>query len=325
MYTLSDGNPEANSRAFAFIRGSKRYPRLVLAVLACLIASGFAAWPADAEPALKARRAEDKIEIYAGDSLITAYKYSHDQKYPYFWPVNGPASGESVTTESTEPYPHHHSLFFGCDKVNGGNYWQEGNERGQILSRGPKIVEAEGARVVVTDECHWQIPGQDPVMADHRRITVSAPSEALRIIDFEITLDPLVDITIEKTNHSLFSARMVPELSVEQGGTLVNAAGDSAEAGTFGVASPWCDYTGTRGEETEGLAIFQHPDNRWYPSKWFTRDYGFFSPTPMYWPEGGQTTLAKGETLTLRYRVVVHDGEAEAAGIGALFEDYAGE
>jgi hypothetical protein len=279
---------------------------------------------AEAE-ALHARQGDQQIEVFIGETLFTAYKYADSQKYPYFWPVNGPASGQSVTTESTEPYPHHHSLFFGCDRVNGGNYWQDNNERGQILSQGPKIVEAEGKRVVIIDKCLWKQPGQEPVMADRRRITVTAPSDALRIIDVEITLEPLVDITIEKTNHSLFSARMVPELSVEAGGTLVNAQGDRGEKGTFGVASPWCDYTGTRDGIQEGLAMFQHPKNPWYPARWFTRDYGFFSPTPMYWPEAESTKLNKGEKRTLRYRVVVHEGDATSAGIGNLFEAYAGK
>ncbi len=284
--------------------------------LSCVFAS---------ELALEARTGQDQIEIFVGAQLVTAYKYASGQKYPYLFPVNGPVSGQSVTTKSSEPYPHHHSLFFACDRVNGGNYWQEGNERGQILSQGPKVEKSEGSRVVILDECLWKLPEEEAVIKDRRRITVSAPSESLRQIDFEIALEPLVDITIEKTNHSLFAARMAPELSVPSGGVLVNAQGDLAEAGTFGVASPWCDYSGVRNGVREGLAIFQHPDNRWYPAKWFTRDYGFFSPTPMYWPEDDAIKLPKGEVLTLRYRVVVHGGDMTKADLAAMHERYAAE
>ena len=258
----------------------------------------------------------------AGSQVFTCYKFDKDQKYPYFWPVNGPASGESVTTESSQPYPHHHSLFFGCDRVNGGNYWQESNERGQIVSLGPKIVEPSGRRVVFTDKCVWQQPGKKPIILDRRRIVITAPEESLRFIDFEITLDPLTDIRILKTNHSLFSARMVAALSVKSGGTLVNAEGKTGEKGTWGVASPWCDYSGTRDGVTEGLAIFQHPKNRWFPCKWFTRDYGFFSPTPMFWLEDNQLELPKDQTLTLRYRVVVHAHDAQTADVHGLFKQY---
>ncbi len=264
----------------------------------------------------------DKVEIRIDGNLFTAYKFAADQKYTYFWPVNGPSTGESITTETSEPYPHHHSLFFGCDHVNGANYWQDVNGRGQIVSEGPKIVESGGERVVFTDTCTWRQPEADPVIRDTRTVTITAPSNAVRFIDFEITLEPLVDVTITKTNHSLFSARVVPELSVKSGGVLINAEGASSEAGTFGVESPWCDYSGARGGVTEGIAILQHPSNRWFPSKWFTRDYGFFSPTPMYWLDNDRLDLPKGDHLTLRYRVVVHTGNAAEANIGALFEDY---
>lgn len=264
----------------------------------------------------------DHVDVLVNGTLFTSYKFSHDQKYPYFWPVVGPASGKSVTTETSEPYPHHHSLFFGCDRVNGGNYWQEGNERGQILSQGPELVNASGEQIVIQDTCLWQQPGEDPVIRDTRTITLSAPDKNTRFIDFGITLEPLVYVKIEKTNHSLFSARVVPELGVVSGGTLINAEGKTSEKGTFGVASPWCDYFGTRDGVTEGLAILQHPLNPWYPAKWFTRDYGFFSPTPMYWPQGDSTALPAREPVTLNYRVVVHAGDVKEAAIADIFGAY---
>ena len=272
-----------------------------------------------------AKLEKNHIAVTVGGELFTCYKFESSLKYPYFWPVNGPASGSSVTTETSEPYPHHHSLFFGCDRVNGGNYWQEGNERGQIVSQGPKLVKASGRRVVFTDTCLWQQPGKEPVIRDIRRVTITAPNKDLRFIDFEISLKPLTDVRILKTNHSLFSARVVPELSVKSGGTLINAQGKTTEKDTFGVASSWCDYFGTRdppGRITEGIAILQHPDNRWFPSKWFTRDYGFFSPTPMFWLKDDRLDLPKGRTLTLRYRVVVHTGDVKTAGIQKIFRRY---
>ena len=271
---------------------------------------------------VSAKIEKDRVVVNVDGKLFTCYKFAGSQKYPYFWPVNGPLSGKSITTETSEPYPHHHSLFFGCDRVNGGNYWQDVNERGQILSQGPKIDEASGERIVLTDTCLWKQPGKEPVIEDTRQMTIFAPSETLRIIDFKITITPLVDIEILKTNHSLFSARVVPELSVTSGGTLINAEGNTSEKGTFGAASPWCDYSGTRDGAAEGIAILQNPANRWYPSKWFTRDYGFFSPTPMYWLEGDKLNLAKGEKLSLEYRVVVHAGDAKTANIAGLFNRY---
>lgn len=272
---------------------------------------------------LEAEIANDQVVVKADEKVFTSYKFASILKKPYFFPVNGPISQKSLTAESIEPYPHHNSLFFGCDRVNGANFWQEGIDRGQIISQGPKIVTPKGKKVTFTDICLWRQPGKEPVIRDTRRITISAPNENLRFIDFEITLQPLMDIRIERTNHSLFSARMIPQLSVDSGGTLINAEGKTTEKGTWGVASPWCDYFGTHNDVTEGVAILQHPQNRWYPSKWFTRDYGFFSPTPMYWPENGtHIELPKKSGLTLKYRVVVHAHDTQTADIAGIFEQY---
>jgi hypothetical protein len=105
---------------------------------------------------------------------------------------------------------------------------------------------------------------------------------------------------------------------------MVNADGNQGETATFGIKSPWMDYYGVRNGKTEGLAILQHPSNPWYPSPWFTRDYGFFSPTPMYWPadETAGTVMKKGDTLRLQYRVLVHSGDTETAGIAGAFDKF---
>lgn len=100
----------------------------------------------------------NRIDVTIGKQFFTSYRFQPDEKYPFFFPVNGPESGAGVTSMRNGQYPHHSSLFFGCDRVNGGNYWQEGLERGQIISVGARIVEAKGERVVIEDECIWKRP-----------------------------------------------------------------------------------------------------------------------------------------------------------------------
>jgi hypothetical protein len=107
---------------------------------------------------------------------------------------------------------------------------------------------------------------------------------------------------------------------------MINAEGETSEKGTFGKRSAWIDFYGARQGKTEGMAIIQHPSNNWFPAPWFTRDYGFFSPTPMYWPADDKATvLKKGELIKLRYRVIVHTGNHTEAGIAAEFEKYSKE
>jgi hypothetical protein len=267
-----------------------------------------------------------KINVIIDNKYFTSYIFSEDEKYPFFYPVNGPLSGGSVTSMRNAEYPHHSSLFFGCDLVNGGNYWQEGLERGRIISVNAEIKKQGGDTVLITDECIWSRPGAISPVKDTRTIIITSPSATVSQIDVEITMEMLIDVTIKKTNHSLFSARMAADLSVKNGGTMINAEGIKSEKDTFGKNSPWIDFYGKRGDAIEGLAIFQHPSNPWYPSPWFTRDYGFMSPTPMYWPENGtETIMKKGTVLKLRYRVLVHAGDHNQAKIAEAFEKYKNE
>jgi hypothetical protein len=272
---------------------------------------------------ITAERAGNKINITVNGKFFTSYIFSEDEKYPFFYPVNGPVSGGSVTSMRNAEYPHHSSLFFGCDQVNGGNYWQEGLERGKIISVNAEIMKEGGDTAIITDECIWSRPGAFSPVKDTRKFIFTMPSESAIQIDVEIKMEMLTDVHIKKTNHSLFSARMAADLSVNNGGTMINATGAKGEKETFGKNSPWIDYYGKRGTETEGLAIMQHPSNPWYPSPWFTRDYGFMSPTPMYWPEKGEETfMTKGTVLDLRYRVLVHSGDHNQAKIAEGFEKY---
>ncbi|MDR1222403.1 MAG: PmoA family protein [Tannerella sp.] len=275
---------------------------------------------------VSATQTGNRIDVTIGNSFFTSYHFPDNEKYPFFYPVNGPVSGGSVTSMRNGEYPHHSSLFFACDRVNGGNYWQEGLERGRIISIGARILEEKGERVVIADECIWKRPDAASPIIDRRKITVSAPSANSYQIDFDIEMEMLMDVTILKTNHSLFSARIDPDLTVKQGGVMINSEGLEGEKATFGAASPWIDCYGARKTGVEGIVIMQHPSNKWYPSPWFTRDYGFISPTPMFWPENDkETQLKKGEVVKLRYRVLLHAGDTKQAGIAAEFEKYKSE
>ena len=306
--------------------GSRSRSALVGAALAALAGTAAAqgappAAPQGAQP-LRAEPLPDRVRVFVAGKLFTEYRYAAGQKLPHFFPVNGPLSGASVTTESSEPYPHHASLWFGSDFVNGGNYWQDSLSRGQIVAEETRVVRAQGEAVEIAQTNLWSRPGAPSPIRDRRTIRIAAPSASLRVIDFDVTLTPLIDVHIRKTNHSLFAARMARDLAVPQGGTLVNAHGDTGEKGTFGKPAPWADFWGRRSTGAEGLAILSHPANPWSPAPWFTRDYGFMSPTPFNWMENG-LDLPAGKEVRLRYRVIVHAGTTDEAKIAEHYRQYA--
>jgi hypothetical protein len=266
-----------------------------------------------------------QIWIRYDNRPLTCYRAHRSQKYPYLYPLAGPVSGLSLTDETTLPYPHHRSLFFGCDRVNGGNYWQEGYETGQILSTGPKLAKEAKDLVVITDACDWQKPGGPVILKDERNLAVTAPSDRLRMVEWMITLNAVEAISVQKTNHSLFSMRAALDITPKGGGNLVNAEGITGEKGTAGVKSAWCDFYGKRAampQVVEGIAIFDHPRNPWAPTPWFTRDYGFASPTPLNWLEK-PWTIAAGNSVTFRYAVVLHSGDPAEADLSGLYKTWA--
>ena len=256
---------------------------------------------------------------------LMSYRAHPTQKYPYFFPVMGPVSGLSLTSESSLPWPHHRSLFFGCDFVNGGNYWQDALERGQIISKGPKAIEATKRSVVIVDECEWKQPDQPVQMTDERKFSLTLASPQLRIMDVEIQWSAVVDVTIQKTNHALFAIRTANDISPWGGGRLVSSEGQEGEAQTFGKPARWCAFFGRRaqakGEPVEGIALMDHPKSPWAPCPWFTRDYGNISPMPFNWLKA-PWHLAAGKSVHIKHRVVMFAGDPEEAGLNKLYEDW---
>ncbi len=296
--------------------------KLFLTFLLVCVAAGNAPTVGAQQP-VTAERIGNHIDVLVANKLFTSYRFLDDEKYPFFFPVNGPLSGASVTGMRNALYPHQASLFIACDRLNGANYWQEGLVRGRIVSLEPRILCAEGQQVVIEDECVWKRPGAEASVRDKRLFTISSPNENTYQIDLDLQLEMLCDVTIEKTIHSLVCARMAEDLSVRQGGVVGNSAGKSGVEECFGEKADWVDYYGIRRTGAEGIAIMQHPASDWYPAPWFIRDYGLFSPSIINWPADGKATCySKGTTLHFCYRILVHGGTTSEAGINEAYKQF---
>src|SRR5690606_36185187 len=151
---------------------------------ALLLGAGFLATTSvadDCAQLLEAETTTDSVIIRIDGDPFTEYTFADDLKYPQFYPVNGPRSGKSVTTRRSDPYPDRACLFFACDRVNGGNYWQEGMERGRMFSKEIRLVQDDGNEIVFEQKSRWERPGAEVPFDDHRRISITAPSPDLRV------------------------------------------------------------------------------------------------------------------------------------------------
>ena len=94
--------------------------------------------PAEESKGLTAYLKDNRILFRYANLPVMSYRASSDNKYLYFYPLAGPKSGFSLTTESALPYPYHRGLWVACDPLNGGNYWADnGLEFGQLWRRSP--------------------------------------------------------------------------------------------------------------------------------------------------------------------------------------------
>jgi hypothetical protein len=274
-----------------------------------------------ASPELSAYSYGGRVWVRIAQDVFTCYRATASQKYPYFYPLIGPATGLPMTEEAGDPYPHHRSCFLACDHVNEANFWQDTVERGQIVSTGVE-VESQADRVVIKNRCQWRQPGNPAILEDRRRFTITAPSASIRIIDADITLKALSDIRISKTNHSLFAIRAARRLTPTGGGRLMNSEGQTGQKATSGQVARWCGFQGTRGGRTESIVLIDHPANPWSPCRWSTRDYGFISPTPMQWLDESGWRLVEGRSVRLRYRIAALATALEDTAIEALYKSF---
>jgi hypothetical protein len=282
--------------------------------------------PVEESKGLTAYQKDNRIFVRYDNLPILGYRANAETKYPYFYPLAGPKTGLSLTTESSLPYPHHRGLWLGCDPINGGNYWADnGLESGQIKSVDLKLIKAEKGRnsVVFTQKCEWKRKGSHP-SNDERKHTITRPNDNLVFIDCEFKLTAQQDVSIKKAKHSFFAMRAASDISPPYGGTLINSEGGIGAKGTYGKTANWCGYFGKRRlspDVTEGIVIMNHPDNFGGKCPWFTRDYGHLSPSPFNFRKK-ETTIPKGKLLKLSYRVVLFAGTPKERNLDAVFNSW---
>lgn len=262
---------------------------------------------------------------------VTCYRAETVQKYPYFYPLCSLKSGLSLISESAQPWPHHRGVFFGLDKVNGGNFWQNNPDKDRIVSTGITLGECTEKTSEFFNECAWSrfLPdGPTPIIADKRRFLLTILDDLTYTLDVYLELTALTDVTMQKTNHGFFGVRTSQDISVDGGGVLVNSEGQQTQPNTHGKPAKWMTSYGKRyGREdglVEGVAIMSPPYQRkpFDENLWFTRDYGNFSPMPFdFLTENIE--FPKDDVLKFAYRVVAYTGEADTTFLNNQWDEFA--
>ena len=145
------------------------------------------------------------------------------------------------------------------------------------------------------------------------------------------------DVTFGDTKEGTFGIRTHPNLRLNndpnRGVTTANGQAINSEAVTgqeiWGKRAKWVDYSGVIEDKTVGIAFMDHPTNLRHPTWWHARQYGLVAANPFGihafdgQPAGtGKLTVPAGESITLRYRLIFHEGDAQQAKIAEQFERF---
>lgn len=300
---------------------------------------------------VKIARDGDRITVDIDGKPFTAlYVTGAETTKPYFHPVRA-ASGVIVTRR----YPmeniegelhnekHQRGLWFSHGDVNGFDFWD--NEasyttpnRGFIvldkvigMTSGPKTGTIEAS-------FKWVDPNKKALIEETRKMVFYSQPE-LRTIDFDIKLRAIEKVTFKDSKEGTFGMRLASGLEApskrspalpKRTGVMVNSNGQEGEADCWGKRANWVDISGDVEGEKLGVAIFDNPSNPGHPTYWHVRGYGLFaanifgkSAFEHNDAANGSRVLEPGETMTFRYRVLVHPGDSRTANIAARYEEYA--
>ena len=272
------------------------------------------------------RQSAGSVQITLGSVHFATYNFSGEYAKPFFGPVYAPDAIEVTRPVETDTvdHPHHRGIFLAHGDVCGEEIWNEpAGEHGRCMQQSIVVADGPVAGLLSTRNT-WQDRSGHPLMDDSRTITIYATPSALRIIDVDLVLRATYgDVRLGATKEAGFvGIRMHPDIAVAsgKGGKIENAYGGVGESECWSKPAQWCDYHGVVAGHRVGIAVLDHARNLRFPTRWHVRDYGLMAANPWYWD--GAHTIVAGQKLVFRYRLIVHAGNTQQAGIAEQYIHY---
>jgi hypothetical protein len=299
-----------------------------------------ALWASPDPSGVTFKKGDSSIDVLIDGKPFTTYYYAPSQFKPYFHPVRA-ADGRIVTRhfpmekdfpgeEKDKDHPHQRSLWFTFGDVDGVDYWAESAKvQGKIVQQSIDKLQ-EGKKGVIASTMDW-IDNTGRKVLVHKQEVVLQGDATRRILDFTVRLTPVDrDVTFRDTKEGMFGVRLATVLKEARGtGTITNSKGGRTEKECWGKKAEWVDYSGTLEDKKVGITIMDHPDNLRHPTTWHVRAYGLFAVNPFGLrdftgdkSQDGSHTIKRGDNLTFRYRVLIHDGDAAQAGLDQEYQKY---
>jgi hypothetical protein len=293
-------------------------------------------------------RSGNRVDVQIGERPFTTFYFDPSVAKPYFYPLRSalgtivtrgfPMTSEIAGEDRDEP--HQRSMYFAHGDINGFDFWGEAafpkwsNHRASTFGRTVfrSLDDIGGGAEGGTLGATFDLVTPGGTIAAETQTYRFAGDERSRIIDCEFAIQATHGpITIGDSKEGTFAIRVVKALDSPPG-RMVNAAGASGEREIWGRRSNWVDYYGRIAGEDVGIAIFDHPDNLRAPTYWHARAYGLLAANPFGVRQftgdrrqNGAFAIPAGGSLTLRYRVFIHQGSAMQAGVADAYREFAAQ
>jgi hypothetical protein len=310
-----------------------------------------------ADEAVKLQKQNDSVEVSIGGKVFTTYYFGPNSPKPYMSPLRS-AQGTVVTRGfpmrtdipgESHDHPHHRALFFAHGNINGIDFWGEAPPtKAAQTANGvyyPSSGELPTGRTVFlkldevksrgpsgTLKAEFELVGPDgKTIGSESQEYIFKGDASTRVIDctFTLTANKGVPLKMGDTKEGTFAIRVASGLSAPNV-KMLNSDGKVGEKDIWGKRANWVDYSANVEGESLGIAIFDNPANIKHPTYWHARDYGLFAVNPFgehdFYQDpkrDGSVTISTGESLTLRYRVLIHHGDPSEAHVAEAYDAYA--
>jgi hypothetical protein len=281
------------------------------------------------EPLITFERSPGRLRILADGRPVATYR--HDDPHttrPFFEHLRTP-SGVQVTRNhppvggrDLDDHPTFHpGLWLAFGDLDGADPWRNRDPvRHEGFADEPRGGPGAGSFAVR----HRYLKGDRGIALELCRIEIRALPDAYRIT-WRSEFTPIGDeLAFGDQEEMGLGVRMATPLAVVRGGRILDSEGRTDEAQVWGKAADWCSYAGRLDGKPVGVALMPDPAN--FRRCWFhARDYGLLVANPfgrnaLAGGEKSRVVLRRGETLRLRFGILVYDGRPD---LGAAYRDFA--
>lgn len=272
---------------------------------------------------------EGRLDIEEDGRPVTAYHHRTAEPKPYLFPLIGPA-GRGLTRlghphDPGDTHSHHHGLWVGHHSVGGVSFWDE-RTGGRLIHRQFERLEDGPVAAFFRARIAWEAPGGRALLTERREVSVYAAGahDAPRLVDFRLRFESATGaaVPIGQTPFGFLGVRVAKSMGVFDGGGVIrNSEGGINEPGVFWKPARWCDYSGpVTADAWNGIACLDHPGNPHHPTPWHVRPDGWMGAA---FGTHRAAEIAPGSPLELRYRLLLHSGDAAEGGAEGVWRDFA--